>query len=170
MNVVPNTTIWRKRRRRRPRGGRDRLALRTAQRNAADRRADLPQLLVEPDAFQQPGRIWVDRDPGSNLPHDLGLLEDTCMETSRPKRDRSSQASDTTADNCNAKRTRHYSKTLAVNRNHGPCDVAERLRFIRGNTWPMRQEELVRPAMTSPAHDSMPAKYIDGRTQHDATC
>src|SRR5258705_5866002 len=147
MNVVPLTTVSRKHRRCRPRGGGDRLALRSAQRNAADRRANLPQLIIETDAFQQPSGIWVDRDPGSDLPENLGLLEHRYIETSRPKCERCSQTSDTATDDCNAKRVRHYSKTLAVNRNHGPCDAAERLRFIRGNIWPMRQEELIRPAM-----------------------
>jgi hypothetical protein len=105
-------------------------------------------LIIETDAFQQPSGIWVDRNPGSDLPENLGLLEYGCIETSRPERERSGQTSDTAADNCDAKRAKHYSQTLAVNRNHGPCDAAERLRFIRGNAWPMRQKELARPAMT----------------------
>ena len=88
MNVVALTTILRERRRRRPRRGRDRLALRCAQRNAADWRADLPQLISQTDALQQPSGIWVDRDPGSDLPENPGLLEYDCIETSRPKRDR----------------------------------------------------------------------------------
>src|SRR5260370_13679640 len=92
----------------------------------------------------------MDRDPGLDQQENLGLLEIGWIETSRPKRERSGQTSDTAADNYDAKRTRHCSHTLAVNRNHGPGDVAERLRLIRGNTWPMRLEELVRPAMACP--------------------
>src|SRR5258705_13900152 len=112
MNVVPLTTISRKRRRCRPRGGSDRLALRSAQRNAADRRADLSQLVIEADAFQQPSGIWVNRDPGSDLPENLGLLEYGYVETFRPKRERCGQPSDTAADDCDAKRTKHFSQTL----------------------------------------------------------
>src|SRR6266478_1998 len=106
MNVVPLITISRKRGRRRPRRGGDRVPLRRAQRNAADWRANLPKLVIETDAFQQPSGVWVDRDPGSDLPENLGLLEYGCIETSCPKRERSGQTSDTAADNCNAKRTR----------------------------------------------------------------
>src|SRR6267143_325883 len=129
MNVVPLPTIPRKGRRCRPRGGGDRLALRSAQRNAADRRADLPQLVIETDAFQQPSGVWMDRDPGSDLPENLGLLEYGRVETSRPKRERGGQTSDTAADDCNAKRASHLFQTLAVSRNRGPHEVTERLRL-----------------------------------------
>jgi hypothetical protein len=142
MNVAPLATISRKRRRRRPLGGSDRLTLRSAQRNAADRRADLPQLVIETDAFQQPSGVWVDRDPGSDLPENLGLLEYGCIETSCPKRERGGQTSDTAADDCDAKRTRHFSQTLAVSRNHGTMRSCQAVAVIRGNTWPMRQEEI----------------------------
>ena len=134
MNVVPLATISRKRRRCRPRSGSDRLALRTAQRNAADRRADLPQLVIETDALQQASGIWVDRDSGSNLPDDLGLLEYGCIETSCPKRERSSQTSDSTAYDCNAKRTGHFTHTFAVNRKQGPCE-ATGVRFSAPKTF-----------------------------------
>ena len=119
MNIVPLTAFSGKRRRRRPRRGGDGLALRTAQRNAADWRADLSQLIVETDSFQQPSSVWMNRDPGSDLPENLGLLEYSCIEASRPKRERSGQTSDTAADDCNAKRTRHFFQTLAVSRNRG---------------------------------------------------
>src|SRR6267154_2695715 len=119
MNVVPLTIISRKRRRRRPRRGGDRIALRRAQRNAADWRADLPQLIIETDALQQPSGIWVDRDPSSDLPDDLGLLEHGYIQASRPKRDRRGQTSNTGADNCNAKRTRHFFRTFSVGRSRG---------------------------------------------------
>jgi len=72
-------------------------------------------LIIKTDAFQQSSGIWVDRDPGSDLPENLGLLEHGYIETSRPKCERCSQTSDTAADDCNAKPARHYSKTLAVN-------------------------------------------------------
>src|SRR5258705_8701930 len=119
MNVVPLTAIRRKCGRCRPRRGSDRVALRRAQRNASDWRANLSQLIVEADAFQQPSSVRINRDPGSDLPENLGLLEYSCIEASRPKRERSGQTSDTAADNCNAKRTRHFSHTLAVSRNRG---------------------------------------------------
>src|ERR1700722_11213824 len=109
MNVVPLTAIPRKRRRRRPCRGSDRIALRRTQRNAADRRADLAQLIIETNPIQQPGSVWMDRDSRSDFPENFGLLEYLCIETSRPKRKRSSQASDPAADNCDAKRARHYS-------------------------------------------------------------
>jgi hypothetical protein len=114
MNVVSLTAISRKRWRCRPRRGRDRLASRTAQHDAADWRTDLPQLIVETDAFQQPGGIWMDRDSSSDLPEHLGLLEHGYIESPRPKRERGSQTSDTAADDCNANRTRHFSQTFSV--------------------------------------------------------
>jgi hypothetical protein len=46
-------------------------------------------LVIETDAFQQPSGVWMDRDPGSDLPENLGLLEYDCIEASRPKRERS---------------------------------------------------------------------------------
>ncbi len=131
MNVVPLTAILRERRRCRPRRGSDRLAPRSAQRNAADGRADLPQLVIKTDAFQQPSRIRVDRDAGSDLPYDLCLLEDAYIETSRPKRERSSQTSDSTADDCNAKRTGHFFRTFLS---------AARFAVFRGRPWPIRHK------------------------------
>jgi hypothetical protein len=79
-------------------------------------------LVIETDAFQQASGVWVDRDSGSDLPQDLCLLEDAHIETSRPKRERSGQTSDSTADDCNAKRTGHFTQTFAVNRKHGPYE------------------------------------------------
>src|ERR1700686_4338601 len=114
MNVVPLTTISRERRRCRPRRGRHRLALRRAQRDAPDWRTDLPQLVIKTDAFQQPSGIWVDRNPGADLPENLGLFEHGHIETPCPKCERSSQTSDTAADDCNAKRTRHFLQTFSV--------------------------------------------------------
>ena len=66
--------------------------------------------------------VWVDRDSGSDLPQNLCLLEDAHIETSRPKRERGGQTSDSTADDCNAKRTRHFTKTFAVNRKDRPYE------------------------------------------------
>ena len=43
----------------------------------------------ETDALQQPGRIWVNRDAGTDLPQDLCLLEHTYLEASRAQRQRS---------------------------------------------------------------------------------
>jgi hypothetical protein len=112
----------------------------------------------------------MDRDPGSDLPENLGLLEYGCIETSRPKRERSGQTSDTAADNYDVKRTRHYSQTLAVNRNHGPGDVAERFAAYSREHLADAPRATGQAGDGMPAHDSMPAKYVDGRTQHDATC
>jgi hypothetical protein len=74
-----------------------------AQCNAADRRADLLQLVLETDTLQQPRSICVDRDPGSDLPQNLGLLEHGYVDASRPKCERSGETPDTAADDCNMK-------------------------------------------------------------------
>src|SRR6266480_2716446 len=81
----------------------------------------------------------MDRDPGSDLPEDLSLLEDAYIETSRPKRERSSQTSDSTAHDCNAKRTGHFSQTFAVSRNHGPCEATGQLR-LSADSWLIRRK------------------------------
>jgi hypothetical protein len=52
MDVVSLATLSRECGRCRPRSRSYRIALRTAQRDAIDRRADLAQLIVETDAFQ----------------------------------------------------------------------------------------------------------------------
>src|SRR5882757_9791654 len=86
----------------------------------------------------------MERDPGSDLPQDLGLLEHGYIETSRPKRERSSQTSDTAADDCNAKRTRHFVQTFVLNRNADRARVraAAVIRLPFANTsnanWPGR--------------------------------
>src|ERR1700730_8816258 len=125
MNVVALTTIPRKRRRCRPRRGGDRIALRRAQRNAIDVRTDLPQLIIEADAFQQPGGIWMERDPGSDLPENLGLLEHGYIETPRPKCERCSQTADTADDDCDATLIRHFLQTFSVRRHYGPREVTD---------------------------------------------
>src|SRR5258708_34578979 len=56
----------------------------------------------------------MDRNPGSDLPENLGLLEHVYIETSHPKCERCRQTSDTAADDCNAKRTRHFLQTFSV--------------------------------------------------------
>src|ERR1700759_212966 len=107
MNVVALTAFSRKRRRGRSLGGGDDIALRRAQRNAADRRTDLPHLVIKTDAFQQAGSIRMDRNSGSDLPENLGLLEHDDIEAPGTECERSCQTSDAAADDCNAKRTRH---------------------------------------------------------------
>jgi hypothetical protein len=107
MNVV-TLLASRKRGGRRPRGRGYRLALRRTQNDAANRRTDLLKLIFETDASQQPGRVRVDRNPGSDLPQDLGLLEYRDIEASRSKRKRGGQAADTATDYGNAKRARHF--------------------------------------------------------------
>src|SRR6266478_5537384 len=98
----------------------------------------------------------MDRDPGSDLPENLGLLEYGCIETSRPKRERSGQTSDTTADNDDVKRTRHYSQTLAVNRNHEPGDVTERFAAYPREHLADPPRGIGQAGDGMPAHDSMP--------------
>src|SRR5882724_13561080 len=81
----------------------------------------------------------MDRNPGSDLPENLGLLEYGCIETSRPKCERSSQTSDSTADDCNAKRTGHFTQTFAVNRKHGSCEATGQLR-LSADSWLIRRK------------------------------
>jgi hypothetical protein len=125
MDVI-SLIISRKRRRSGPYGSGDRLALRSAQHDAADRRTDLLQLVLETDASQQSGRIRMDGDPGADLPQHLGLFEDADIEASRSKRERGSQASNAATDYCNAKGARHFHVPLLLSRNHGSGDVPER--------------------------------------------
>lgn len=40
--------------------------------------------------FSNRAAFWMERDPGSDLPENLGLLEHGYIETSRPKCERSS--------------------------------------------------------------------------------
>jgi len=81
MNVVPLTAIWRKCGRCRSHRGGDRVPLRRAQRNAADWRADLPQLVIETDAFSNRAAFgWIE------TPAPISLRISACSNTvaSRP--------------------------------------------------------------------------------------
>src|SRR5438128_1367543 len=75
----------------------------------------------------------MERDPGSDLPENLGLLEHGYIETSRAKCERSSQTANTAADDCNAKRTRHLLQTLSVRSNDGRREVTDWLRLSAGS-------------------------------------
>jgi len=121
MNVVSLTTIARKRRRCRPRRGSDRLAPRRAQRNAADWRSDLPKLVIKTDAFQQPRGIWVNRDPGSDFPENLGLLEHGYIKTLRPKCERSGQTSNTHRRRLQCELNQAFPSDLFVRFRPGSC-------------------------------------------------
>jgi hypothetical protein len=59
-------------------------------------------LVIETYTLQQPRRIRMDRDAGSNLPQSLGLLEDGDLDASRPKRERGRETPNTAADDCYA--------------------------------------------------------------------
>jgi hypothetical protein len=120
-------------------------------------------LIIKTDAFQQPSRIRVDRDPGSDLSYDLCLLEDAYIETSRPKRERSGQTSDSTAGDCNAKRTGHFTQTFAVNRKHGPCGATGQLR-LSANSWLLRRKGVL-SGQRSQVRASGPTERIEGMTQ-----
>jgi hypothetical protein len=110
-------------------------------------------LISQTDALQQPSGIWVDRDPGSDLPENPGLLEYGCIETSRPKCERSGETSDAAADNCDAKRTRHFLQTFLW--------AAVRLRLSAADHGQYATTEWVSPATPSPAHDPMPTNCFD---------
>jgi hypothetical protein len=88
------------------------------------------------------------------------LLEDACIETSRPKRERSSQTSDSTADDCNAKRTGHFTQTFAVNRKHGRYEAVAVIRGFLADT-PQRRLS----GQRSQVRASGPTERIEGMTQ-----
>ena len=161
MNVVALTPVFRKRRRCRPLWSGDRLAPRGSQRDAADGRANLLQLIVETDAFQQPSRIRVNRDAGTDFPQDLCLLEYACIETTCAQRQRSGQTSDAAADDYNAKREPGIS--------FRPLLPAETETTRRGCVCP-RESLVDAPGRIGPGRarpDWCDAAGIDCRARHD---